>query len=196
MNRTLAIIIFLVLLPFLLVIYLIIFYNSKENPIFKQIRTGIHGNKFTIFKFKTMKSDKQIKSQLTVGNDKRITTSGKFFRKTKIDELPQLLNIILGDMNFIGHRPEVPKYASLKIYEPLLKFKPGIIDLVSVKYRNESYLLALQADPEQYYIHNILPDKVNSSLEEYKKPRIKVFKIIILTYFKIFYNRIKTLKYE
>jgi lipopolysaccharide/colanic/teichoic acid biosynthesis glycosyltransferase len=104
-------------------------------------------------------------SQVTVGNDPRITCVGRFLRQTKIDELPQLINILRGDMSFVGPRPEVPRYVRLfqREYQEILTVRPGLTDLASLKYRDEAAFLAKAEDPEEEYTMRVLPDKIRLS---------------------------------
>jgi len=104
---------------------------------------------------------------ITVGDDARITRVGWFLRKTKIDELPQLINVLRGEMTFVGPRPEVPQYVEMfrKDYEDILKIRPGITDLASIKYRDEAKLLGQSQDPEEEYVTRVLPDKIRLGKE-------------------------------
>ena len=137
---------------------------TSDGPVlFRQERMGRGFRPFKIMKFRTMVTDAERRGmQITAGRDPRITPVGHVLRKTKIDELPQLINVLRGDMSFVGPRPEVPKYVDMfrEDYEELLKVRPGITDLASLKYRNESELLGASDDPEQTYTQQILPDKI------------------------------------
>ena len=133
------------------------------SVLFKQIRVGKNGKEFKILKFRTMVVDAENKGiQLTIGKDNRVTKVGYLLRKTKLDELPQLINVLNGDMSFVGPRPEVPKYVALYNgnQRNILKVRPGITDLASIKYRNENILLAKTVEPEKTYIEEIIPAKV------------------------------------
>jgi lipopolysaccharide/colanic/teichoic acid biosynthesis glycosyltransferase len=150
------------LLPFLGLIAVLIKLDSRGPVFFRQERIGQGRRKFSIFKFRTMVADAPEKGgPLTVASDPRITRLGRILRKSKIDELPQLINVLRGEMSLVGPRPEVQQYVSLfsHDYEEILRVRPGITDLASLKYRDESPLLAV-ADPEQEYIKAILPDKI------------------------------------
>lgn len=142
---------------------------SSGLPIFfTQERIGRHLKPFQIYKFRTMHiSNKQNESQITCSDDRRITTIGSILRKSKIDEIPQLLNVLRGDMSFVGPRPEVPKYVKLykKDFSEILDVRPGITDLASIKYRNENELLANSENPEVEYINTILPHKLSLAKE-------------------------------
>lgn len=159
----------LILLCPLFVIVAILIKLDSEGPVFyRQVRVGRHNRDFRIFKFRSMAVDSDKKGLITVGGkDARVTRVGYYIRKYKIDELPQLINVFVGDMSFVGPRPEVRKYVDLYTEEQLhvLDVRPGITDAASIKYRNENELLAAQADPEQYYIQVILPDKLQINLE-------------------------------
>jgi lipopolysaccharide/colanic/teichoic acid biosynthesis glycosyltransferase len=136
---------------------------------FLQRRIGRGFRPFAIYKFRTMVVDApRHGGALTVGDDPRITRMGRILRRTKIDELPQLINVLKGDMSLVGPRPEVPRYVEQfrQRYETILRVRPGITDPASLKYRHESDLLAASADPEDEYVRRILPDKLRMA-EEY-----------------------------
>lgn len=152
-----------VLSPLLLLIALAIVLDSPGGVFYRQVRVGRGGREFRIFKFRTMVSDADRRGPLiTVGADSRITRVGRVLRKTKLDELAQLFNVLKGDMSFVGPRPEVPRYVAL--YTPaqrsVLLVRPGITDYASVAYRNENDLLAGAEDPERVYIEQIMPAKL------------------------------------
>lgn len=152
-----------VLSPVLLVIALAIVIDSKGGVFYRQVRVGKDGKEFRIFKFRTMISDADKRGLLiTVGADSRITRVGKILRKTKLDELAQLFNVFIGDMSFVGPRPEVPRYVAM--YTPaqrnVLLVRPGITDYASVAYRDENDLLEGASDPERVYIEEIMPAKL------------------------------------
>lgn len=153
----------IVLLPLLLVIAILIKINSKGPAIFKQQRVGKNNKDFTIYKFRTMFIHNATSQLLTIGsNDKRITGIGFYLRKYQIDELPQLLNVLTGQMSFVGPRPEVRKYVNLYTDEQkkILLVTPGITDWASLKYTQENDLLASAKNPEQFYIEEIMPAKI------------------------------------
>ncbi|MDK2901607.1 MAG: hypothetical protein PWR14_511 [Thermosediminibacterales bacterium] len=153
----------IVLLPVFLIITIVIKMDSKGPVFFKQVRVGKDGKKFKILKFRTMVIDAEKKGmQITVGRDSRITKSGYFLRKFKLDELPQLINVLLGDMSFVGPRPEVPKYVAMydENQKSVLKVKPGITDIASIEYRDENILLAQSDEPEKTYIEEVMPRKL------------------------------------
>lgn len=177
------------LLPFLLITGLFIALDSKGGIFYKQIRVGLNGKDFLLFKFRSMRTDADKKGLLTVGGrDSRITSVGYFIRKYKIDELPQLINVLLGDMSLVGPRPEVRKYVDLYNNEQkkVLSIKPGITDYASIEYSNESELLGRAKDPEQLYIHEIMPAKLQLNLKYIaEKGMITDLKIILNTVLKI-----------
>lgn len=157
-----------VLSPLFVFLSLWVGLSSKGGVFYKQRRVGLNGVDFTIYKFRSMTvgSDKQ--GLLTVGGrDCRITKAGYFIRKYKLDELPQLFNVLKGDMSFVGPRPEVRKYVDMysKEQRRVLSVRPGITDIASMKYRNENEILAKAENPEQYYIEVIMPDKIAINLE-------------------------------
>lgn len=154
-------------LPFL-IIAIMIKRDSSGPVFFKQIRMGKGMETFKIMKFRTMRPDSdQIGKQITIGADSRITKSGAFLRDHKIDELPQLINVLIGDMSLVGSRPEVPGYVQAyeEAYRVLLTDRPGITDLASLIYREESKLLGESDDPHETYIEEVLPTKLRISLE-------------------------------
>jgi lipopolysaccharide/colanic/teichoic acid biosynthesis glycosyltransferase len=154
----------LLLGPVLLLIALAVKLDSPGPVFFRQERVGRFGKPFNIHKFRTMRHDPQGQGlQITVGIDTRITRAGKVLRRTKLDELPQLLDVWLGDMSLVGPRPEVPRYVAhypVDLRDKILSVRPGITDIASIEYRDESSVLARAADPEQSYIHEILPHKL------------------------------------
>lgn len=157
----------LLLSPLFLVVALWIKCDSRGPVFYRQTRVGRGNKDFRLFKFRSMYVDSDKKGLLTVGGrDSRVTKSGYFIRKYKIDELPQLINVFTGDMSFVGPRPEVRRYVDLYTAEQLhvLDVRPGITDRASVKYRNENDLLAMAEDPEEYYVRVIMPDKLAINL--------------------------------
>lgn len=153
----------LVLSPILIVIALLILLTSSGGVFFKQVRVGRKGKEFRIFKFRTMVKDAESKGmQITVGNDSRVTTIGKFLRKCKLDELPQLINVLLGQMSFVGYRPEVPKYVAMytDYQRNILRIRPGITDLASIEYRDENEVLEQSDTPEDTYVNDVMQKKL------------------------------------
>lgn len=153
--------------PFFLVIWLLIRAGEGGPGFYRQQRVGRHGRPFAIIKFRTMRvgADKAGPS-ITKAGDDRITSVGRWLRTTKLDELPQLWNVLCGDMSFVGPRPEVPKYVVLYTPEQrrVLELRPGITDEASVVFRDEEALLAAVADPEQYYVDYCIPKKIMLNL--------------------------------
>ena len=156
----------IVLSPLLLVVSLLVAVTSPGGVFFRQERIGKGGKPFRIFKFRSMRKD-NVGLKITTGNDSRITPVGRFLRKSKIDELPQLINVLVGDMSFVGPRPEVADYVDL--YTPyqrqVLLVRPGITGLASIRFRNENDLLTASADPNRTYIEEIMPRKIDLDLE-------------------------------
>lgn len=142
---------------------------DSHGPVFyRQLRVGKNGKDFRIYKFRSMRQDSDKGSLITIGgHDSRITRSGYFIRKYKLDELAQLINVFIGDMSFVGPRPEVRHYVNYYTEEQMhvLDVRPGITDLASIKYRNENELLEKADDPERYYIDVIMQDKLRINLE-------------------------------
>lgn len=174
--------------PIFLLISILIKLDSKGEIIFKQTRVTKDGKEFKIYKFRTMMKETEGNKQITVGKDNRITKVGSFLRKTKLDELPQLFNIIKGEMSFVGPRPEVPKYLAYYTDEQkeILKVRAGITDYASIYFSNESEILGQQNDPEKYYIEEIMPHKIKLNKKYINNMGIITdIKIIILTILKI-----------
>ncbi|HRA60489.1 MAG TPA: sugar transferase [Bacteroidia bacterium] len=180
----------LILLPFFVAIAVKIKFNSAGPIFYLQKRVGKNNKDFSIYKFRTMKQNADKAGLLTVGmNDSRITTVGVVLRKYKLDELPQLLNVLIGDMSIVGPRPEVRKYVDMYNAEQLevLSVKPGITDYASILYSQENELLANAADPEKEYIENIMPHKLQLNGEYIRTHNFLVdLKIIWKTVAKIF----------
>lgn len=154
----------LVLAPVLLLMALAVKLDSAGPVFFRQERVGRYGQPFRIHKFRTMRHDQGGQGlQITVGADSRITRVGGFLRRTKLDELPQLIDVWVGSMSLVGPRPEVPRYVAhypAAMREKVLSVRPGITDIASIEYRDESSVLAQATDPEQAYIHEVLPHKL------------------------------------
>lgn len=158
----------LVMLSWLILLaYLIASIDTRENGFFLQVRVGRDGRLFKLIKIRTMRLSTENLSTVTTANDPRITPLGAFFRRLKIDELPQLINVFLGQMSLVGPRPDVPGFADLLVGEDrlMLSVRPGITGPASLKYRNEEKLLAVQDDPERYNKEVIWPDKVSINLD-------------------------------
>jgi lipopolysaccharide/colanic/teichoic acid biosynthesis glycosyltransferase len=154
--------------PILLVSALLIWVEDGRPIFFRQKRVGHKGKPFHIWKFRTMVVDAEKKGgAITVGHDPRITRVGYWLRKFKVDEFPQLINVLKGEMSLIGPRPEVEKYVNLytEAQRQVLELVPGITDPASIKYANESDVLAQASDPEKMYIEEIMPEKIRLNLE-------------------------------
>lgn len=162
----------LCLSPLLLIVAIWIKLDSPGPIFYRQVRVGRYNKDFRIFKFRSMRIGSDKGSLVTIGGrDPRITRSGYFIRKFKIDELPQLINVIVGDMSLVGPRPEVRHYVNYWTPEQMhvLDVRPGITDPASIKYRNENELLAQAEDPEKYYIEVIMQEKIKLYLEYTEK---------------------------
>ena len=154
--------------PFLLIIGLWIKFDSEGPVIFSQIRVGRYGVPFRIHKFRTMRVGSEGHGQLTIGHDARVTRSGKYLRKSKLDELPQLFDVFVGKMSIVGPRPEVQKYVDYyptEVKHEILSVRPGISDRASIEMVNENFILGQYTDPENAYIDIILPIKQKYYLE-------------------------------
>lgn len=178
----------IILSPLMLYIAIRIKMDTPGNIFYKQKRIGKNGKEFYLFKFRTMRADSDKIDLLTYGSDARITKFGAFIRRYKLDELPQLVNVLLGQMSIVGPRPEVKKYVDLYTPEQrkVLNVKPGITDMASIHFINENELLANQPEPEQYYINTIMPEKIALNQEFILHPSVyNYFRIILLSIKKI-----------
>lgn len=179
----------LFLLPIFLILAVWIKFDSQGSIFFRQIRVGKDGRDFRIYKFRTMIVNAEKMGIITIGErDPRITNSGYFLRKYKLDELPQLINVFKGEMSFVGPRPEVRKYVEMYNQEQLkiLTVKPGITDYASIEYINEDEILGKSLNPEKTYIEEIMPQKIKYNMKYINnKTVIEYFKIIFLTIIKI-----------
>ena len=163
-----SLLVLIIFSPFFFIISIIILLESKGGIIYKQIRIGKNEIPFYLLKFRTMKVDSDKQGLLTIGkNDSRITRFGKFLRKSKLDEIPQLFNIIKGDMSVVGPRPEVPKYVNLYNSEQkkVLSVRPGLTDYASLEYINENELLSQSENSEMIYINKVMPEKLKLNLK-------------------------------
>jgi len=178
-----------VLAPIFIVLAIWIKIDSKGPVFYKQVRVGQNGIDFGLFKFRSMVVDADKKGLITVGGrDPRITRSGYFIRKYKLDELPQLINVLVGDMSLVGPRPEVRKYVDLYTDEQqkVLSVKPGITDYASIEYMDENEILGKSSDPEKTYIEEIMPEKIKYNMKYINNKNLfEYFKIILLTVLKI-----------
>jgi lipopolysaccharide/colanic/teichoic acid biosynthesis glycosyltransferase len=205
MKRTLDFVIsglaILVLSPLLIVVAAAVKAASPGPIFFRQERIGRDFHPFKIYKFRSMIKEAPTKgTAITFGDDPRITRLGRLLRKTKVDELPQLINVLKGDMSLVGPRPEIPKYVEMfrADYEIILQVRPGITDLASIIYRDEAALLGQAQDPEEEYVKRILPEKIRLAKEYVDNASILLdFKIIIQTVLKLLadklaFSRVKT----
>ena len=158
----------LVLSPLFLVLAVWIKCDSSGPVFYRQVRVGRNNRDFRLYKFRSMRVGSDKKGLITIGgHDPRVTRSGYYIRRYKLDELPQLINVFIGDMSLVGPRPEVRKYVDLYTPEQMhvLDVRPGITDLASIRYRNENELLEQADDPNRYYVDVIMPDKLRINLE-------------------------------
>ncbi len=157
-----------ILCPILFIISLVVVSTSRGGVFYTQIRVGKNSKEFKLLKFRTMKPDSDKSGQLTIGdNDSRITGVGTLLRKFKLDEIPQLLNVIKGEMSIVGPRPEVPKYVNLYSKEQLkvLSVRPGLTDLASIEFINENEILGNSENPEKEYVEVIMPTKLELNIQ-------------------------------
>lgn len=174
----------ILLSPFFLLIALFIKISSSGAVLYKQSRIGLKGVEFSVYKFRTMRLNSDKLGLITVGGrDPRVTPIGYYLRKFKLDEFPQLINVLIGDMSLVGPRPEVKKYVDLYNHEQckVLSIRPGITDWASIYYRDENVILGQSADPEKDYIEKVMPDKLKYNL-------IYIENFGFLEYFKIIFS--------
>lgn len=185
-----SLLLIIVLLPVFMVIAILVKIDSKGPVYYLQTRVGKGGTDFKLFKYRTMFVDSDKKGLLTVGHkDNRITKTGYYLRKYKVDELPQLFNVLKGDMSVVGPRPEVRKYVDLynERQQKVISVQPGITDFASIEFVKENELLKNAEDPEQLYIKEIMPAKLNLNLKYIENRHFfKDLKIILLTIKAIF----------
>lgn len=181
------------LIPLFLIIAIWIISDSKGPVFYRQIRVGLNGEYFKIHKFRTMYINSDKLGELTVGEDRRVTNSGRILRRYKLDELAQLFDVLLGKMSLVGPRPEVPKYIQCypqDIRDKILSVKPGITDLASIEMIDENELLKNYEDPEKAYIEKIMPVKQKYYLRYVEQHSvINDFVIILKTIVSIFAKR-------
>lgn len=176
----------IILSPLFIIISILIKLDSEGTVFFKQPRVGKNKKIFEIYKFRTMVTNAEnIGGQITIGNDSRITRVGSFIRKYKLDEFPQLINVLKGEMSLVGPRPEVPRYVEMydEEQEKILLVKPGITDYASIKFRNENDILGQSLDPDREYIENVMPTKIDLNLKY-------ISEISLITDIKIIINTI------
>ena len=189
-DITAAILVLIMGLPFFIIIALLIVLDGKGGVFYSQERIGRYKRSFNLYKFRTMQPGSDNLGQLTIGSkDSRVTSIGYYLRKYKIDEFPQLINIIVGHMSVVGPRPEVPKYVKMYNQEQLnvLKVRPGLTDYASLVYFKENELLGKAQDPENVYIKEIMPQKLalnNKYIKE--KGMLTDLNIILKTLLRIF----------
>ena len=171
------------LAPIFLVVAIWIKLDSPGSVFFRQTRIGQFGREFSIYKFRTMVANAEsLGKQITVANDRRITRSGQFLRKFKLDEIPQLFNVLKGEMSLVGPRPEVPRYVELYTSEQrkVLEVRPGITDIASIEFRNENDLLANALNFEEAYIQEIMPKKLELNMQYIDRANLGFDFLIIL----------------
>ena len=179
----------ILLFPVFLVLYFGVRLQSKGGGFYKQLRVGRGGTDFYVYKFRSMRIGADKQGLITVGGrDPRITQVGYFIRKYKLDELPQLFNVLKGDMSLVGPRPEVRKYVELYTDEQrkILSVRPGITDYASIEYVDENTILGQADDADKAYVERILPDKIQYNMKYINHRSVKeYFKIIFLTIWSI-----------
>jgi lipopolysaccharide/colanic/teichoic acid biosynthesis glycosyltransferase len=176
----------IILLPFFILIAIFVKLTSSGPVLYKQSRIGLNGSEFHVLKFRSMRLNSDLLGLITVGGrDPRVTSIGYYLRKYKLDELPQLINVLIGDMSLVGPRPEVKKYVDLYTIDQrkVLSIRPGITDWASIYYRDENIILGQSLDPEKDYIDKVMQDKLKYNL-------IYIQKYGVIEYFKIIFSTI------
>jgi lipopolysaccharide/colanic/teichoic acid biosynthesis glycosyltransferase len=180
----------ILLSPLFVAIAVAIKLDSRGPVFFRQERMGRGGRVFRIFKFRTMVVDgERLGAPITVGDDPRITQVGRTLRRFKLDELPQLINVMRGEMSLVGPRPELPRYRDRYegVYDAVLQVRPGITDPASLRFRDEADLLSGREDPETYYLQSLLPQKLRLNLEYVRRATLsRDIGIILLTLLALF----------
>ena len=183
----------LLLAPLLLVLAVLVAVGSPGGAFFRQERVGLGGRSFRLLKFRTMRPGSEARGQLTVGHaDPRITGIGRFLRRSKLDELPQLWNVLVGDMSLVGPRPEVPRYVAGYTADQrrVLEVRPGITSLASIAYIDENEVLARSSDPERTYVEEVLPHKLRLDLRYVRERGLLLdLRIIAATVARLFRRR-------
>lgn len=181
----LALILIIITLPVWILIIILLLIFSPGPPFFRHQRVGRRGRKFKLIKFRTMRKDPQNGMDITVAGDTRVTGIGRVLRRCKLDELPQLLNILSGDMTFVGPRPEVEEFVTEydENQRQILDYRPGLVDPATLKYRHEERILAEFENPRDGYVSKVLPDKIKISVEYQKHRSIFTDLVIILKTF-------------
>ncbi len=172
----------ILLIPIFIIVGIAIKIDSKGPILYRQKRIGKNGIDFFLLKFRSMYTESDKKGLITIGNnDSRITRVGRFIRKYKIDELPQLLNVLNGSMSLVGPRPEVSKYVELynNYQRRVLSIRPGITDFASIYFKNENEILNNKSDPEEYYIKYLVPQKIRLNLIYINNYNVKTYFLII-----------------
>ncbi|MBC8435992.1 MAG: sugar transferase [Bacteroidetes bacterium] len=176
--------------PLMLIIPVLILVDSRGGIFFRQTRVGKNGKDFRLIKFRTMVTDAEQKGGLTVGTrDGRITRIGYSLRKYKLDEIPQLINVLTGDMSMVGPRPEIRKYVEMYSDEQkkVLSVRPGMTDYASIEYINENEILGKSAEPEKTYIQDVMPAKIKLNMRFIDNPTIRnYFAILLKTMIRVF----------
>ncbi len=179
----------LILSPVFLILYIAICLETRGGGFYRQLRVGLNGKDFYVYKFRSMRTGADKHGLITVGGrDPRITSTGYFIRKYKLDELPQLFNVLKGDMSLVGPRPEVRRYVNLYTDEQrkVLSVRPGITDYASIEYVDENTILGQAEDADKAYIELIMPDKIKYNMIYINNRSVKeYFKIIVLTFYSI-----------
>ena len=180
----------IICLPLFILIGIVIAAGSRGGIFYLQSRVGLDNKDFRLIKFRTMRLNAEQQGGLTIGSrDRRITREGYLLRKYKLDELPQLLNVLKGDMSLVGPRPEIRKYVELYSMDQriVLNVKPGITDYASIEYMDENELLGKSPDPEKTYIEVIMPAKIRLNLRYIENPTLyEYFRILSKTFIKLF----------
>jgi len=182
----------ILLSPLLILLSVCVKLDSRGPVFFRQTRTGFKGKPFSILKYRSMVVDAEKQGlQITASGDNRITRVGRILRKTKLDELPQLFNVLKGEMSLVGPRPEVPRYTQLYTPEQVrvLDYLPGITDPASIAFRHEESILAAAKNPDEAYINEIMPEKIRINLEYQQRANVFTDGLVILKTFTSIFTR-------
>ena len=182
-DITVAVVGLVVLAPIFIAVAVLVKVSSPGTALFKQERIGRHFRPFVILKFRTMVQNAPNQGgQITFGTDSRVTKVGSLLRKLKIDEIPQLINVLKGEMSLVGPRPEVRRYVDMfrEDYEEILQVRPGITDLASIKYRDEAAILGRAENPEEEYVKRVLPEKIEHA-KQYVRHASLALDVVIIT---------------
>jgi lipopolysaccharide/colanic/teichoic acid biosynthesis glycosyltransferase len=188
LDFIISLVLIIIIFPLLIFLFFISSFSTKEFGLFRQERVGIRGKVFYLYKFRSMKGKSSLDNGIAVLSNARVTKLGRMLRKSHLDELPQLFQVLLGEMSFVGPRPEVPAVMKILDQEDFIKstsVRPGLLSPASLKYINEEEILSETDDPKDYYLNKIFPDKVKMNIDYVDSLSIKKDINILFNYIKI-----------